>query len=88
MRLIRSKVHEVLEQEAAPLIDTVERLQGQDVECIIISFATSDSNYIAGVKSFLFNPNRINVMLSRAKTKVVIYACKEIQMELKSILKQ
>lgn len=88
VRLIRSKVHEVLEQESTPLIDTVERLQGQDVECIIISFATSDSNYIAGVKSFLFNPNRINVMLSRAKTKVVIYACKEIQMELKSILKQ
>lgn len=88
VRLIRSKAHEALEQEATPLIDTVERLQGQDVECIILSFATSDSNYIAGIHSFLFNPNRINVMLSRAKTKVIIFACKEIQMELKSILKQ
>lgn len=54
------------------LIDTVERLQGQDVDVIIISMATSDENYLSTVRSFLLDRNRLNVMLSRAKKKVVI----------------
>lgn len=58
--------------EECPLIDTVERLQGQDVEMIIISFAVTDSCYYEQIKGFLLNPNRLNVMISRAKTKVVI----------------
>lgn len=85
VRLIRSKANEVLEQ--MPLIDTVERLQGQDVDCIILTFATSNSKYISEVHHFLFNPNRLNVMISRAKTKVIIFASSEIQKELKNILK-
>jgi superfamily I DNA and/or RNA helicase len=84
VRLIRSKANEVLEQ--IPLIDTVERLQGQDVDCIILTFATSNSKYISEVHHFLFNPNRLNVMISRAKTKVIIFASSEIQKELKNIL--
>lgn len=85
VRLIRSKANEVLEQ--MPLIDTVERLQGQDVDCIILTFATSNTKYISEVHHFLFNPNRLNVMISRAKTKVIIFASSEIQKELKNILK-
>lgn len=81
VRLIRSKANEVLEQ--MPLIDTVERLQGQDVDCIILTFATSNSKYISEVHNFLFNPNRLNVMISRAKTKVIIFASELIQKELK-----
>lgn len=85
VRLIRSKAREVLKQ--TPLIDTVERLQGQDVNCIILTFATSNSKYLGEVHHFLFNPNRLNVMISRAKTKVIIFASSEIQKELKRELK-
>ena len=87
VRLLRSKAQEVLPKETLPLIDTVERLQGQDVECIIITFATSEIIYIKELHDFLFNPNRLNVMISRAKTKVIIYACEEVQKELKTILR-
>lgn len=55
-----------------PLVDTVERLQGQDVEMIILSFSVSDKAYYSQIKEFLLNRNRLNVMVSRAKTKVVI----------------
>ena len=88
VRLIRSKAHEALEEENLPLIDTVERLQGQDVECIILSFASSSVNYIKGTSGFLFNHNRLNVMISRAKTKVIIFGSETIQARLKSILKK
>ena len=86
VRLIRSKAHDVLEDEAIPLIDTVERLQGQDVKCIILSFASSSMSYIGNIGGFLFNLNRLNVMISRAKTKVIIFGSDTVQEKLKMIL--
>jgi hypothetical protein len=86
VRLLRAKAKEVLSPNETPLIDTVERLQGQDVNCIFLSFASSDNNYLKGIHDFLFNPNRLNVMISRAKTKVVILGSEKIQSELKEIL--
>lgn len=59
-------------EEERPLVDTVERLQGQDVEMIILSFSVTAPTYYHRVKTFLLNRNRLNVMISRAKTKVVI----------------
>jgi len=55
-----------------PLVDTVERLQGQDVRLVILSFSVTDPAYYASVREFLQDANRLNVMLSRAKEKVVI----------------
>ena len=86
VRLLRAKTHEIFPEGQIPLIDTVERLQGQDVDCIIITFASSDPTYIDEIHDFLFNLNRLNVMISRAKTKVVIFGCQEVQNCLKTIL--
>ncbi len=86
VRLLRSKAHEVIGNDYNPLIDTVERLQGQDVECIILSFAASDEDYIDKMHDFIFNPNRLNVMISRAKTKVIVVGSSRIQNELKRII--
>ena len=55
-----------------PLMDTVERLQRQDVKMIVISMSVTDKAYYNEHESFLLNPNRLNVMISRAKSKVVI----------------
>ena len=87
VRLIRAKAKEVLNSEETPLIDTVERLQGQDVDCIILTFASSAKSYIEETHAFLFNRNRLNVMISRAKTKVVILGNEMVQRELREILK-
>ena len=54
------------------LIDTVERLQGQDVDVIILTMSVSDIDYYKVQHSFLLNRNRLNVMISRAKIKVII----------------
>ena len=86
VRLLRSKAREACPEGQIPLIDTVERLQGQDVNCIIITFAASAPTYIGEISNFLFNLNRLNVMISRAKTKVVIFGCQEVQNCLKTIL--
>ena len=54
------------------LIDTVERLQGQDVDVIILTMSVSDIEYYKIQYTFLLNKNRLNVMISRAKLKVII----------------
>lgn len=81
VRCIREAVKKVLDDEL-PLIDTVERLQGQDVDLIIISFATTSPFYYPKVKEFLLNKNRLNVMISRAKKKVLILKSDIINIEL------
>lgn len=55
-----------------PLVDTVERLQGQDVRLIVLSFSVTDPAYYASVRGFLQDANRLNVMVSRAKEKVIV----------------
>lgn len=69
-----------------PLIDTVERLQGQDVDMIIISFCASSPTYYQAGKPFLLNPNRLNVMISRAKKKVVILCSSVLEKDLKKFV--
>lgn len=71
VRLIRETVKKNIDCEM-PLIDTVERLQGQDVDLIIISMVTTSPAYYRSVRGFLLNRNRLNVMISRAKKKVLI----------------
>lgn len=61
-----------------PIVDTVERVQGLTVELVIISMCTTDADYASEAASFVFSPNRLNVAVSRARTKVVIFACEEI----------
>ncbi len=68
-----------------PLVDTVERLQGQDVDVIILSFAVDDEVFLIGQKSFLMNHNRLNVMFSRATSKVVVISSQLIREELKKL---
>ncbi len=60
-----------------PIIDTVEKVQGQSVEMVIVSYVTSDPDYLEDVSRFIFSPNRLNVTISRAKSKVIFF-CSEV----------
>jgi DNA replication ATP-dependent helicase Dna2 len=61
-----------------PIVDTVERVQGLTVELVIISMCTTDPEYASETASFIFSPNRLNVAVSRARSKVVIFASESI----------
>lgn len=83
VRTIRECVRAALGSEEIPLIDTVERLQGQDVVMIIVSFSVTSPTYFRSNKDFLLNPNRLNVMVSRAKRKAVLLASEIVAEHLK-----
>jgi DNA replication ATP-dependent helicase Dna2 len=52
--------------------DTVERMQGQERELIILSLATGDAAYFAAVAPFFFQPQRLNVSITRAMSKLIV----------------
>ena len=64
-----------------PIVDTVERLQGQDVDVIIISTSVSDHDYYQTIQSFILEEHRLNVMFSRAKEKVIVVKSDIVQLE-------
>ena len=57
-----------------PVVDTVERIQGQERDLVIVSLVCSEPEYAAREAAFYFSPNRLNVTLTRARTKLVIVA--------------
>lgn len=79
VRALREYSNSIIGENSQMLIDTVERLQGQDVDCIILSFAATDPNYIKSMQEFIFNKSRLNVMISRAKKKVIIFGCDKLK---------
>ncbi|MBN1188100.1 MAG: AAA family ATPase [Bacteroidales bacterium] len=54
------------------LLDTVERMQGQERNVIIYSLAISDPIKAKQRLDFVFNPNRFNVAITRAKKKRIV----------------
>lgn len=74
-RLIRNLVRPLLPAGADPkhlVVDTVERMQGQEREAVILSLTTSSPAFAAQLAEFFFQPERLNVAVTRARTKLII----------------
>ena len=59
-------------------VDTVERFQGDERQVIIYSATESDPAYLRDTGAFLFDPRRLTVAISRAKTKLVVVASESV----------
>ena len=58
------------DRDALPLIDTVERVQGAERDIILFGFTTSNRDHV--MSEFLNNPNRFNVVITRARKKLIV----------------
>jgi hypothetical protein len=59
-------------------VDTVERFQGQQRDVVIASYAMGDQDAIQNEDEFLMSLNRFNVMTSRARAKLIVFATREL----------
>lgn len=60
------------------MVETVERIQGKERDAIIVSFTVSDPEFALAEGKFLFSPNRLNVMVTRARTKLIILVSRRL----------
>ena len=73
VRVIRSALQrKALAGAEAIVIDTVERIQGQEREVIVLSLAVGDPDALERRGSFFLSTHRMNVALSRAKVKAIV----------------
>lgn len=64
--------------EELPVVDTVERMQGNEREMVIVSYAVADGEYAEREAEFLLNPNRFNVSITRPRGKLVVFLSEEV----------
>ncbi len=57
----------------APFVETVDRMQGQECEVVIVSYGVSDVEHAMNEKEFIYSLNRLNVSITRARTKTIVF---------------
>jgi hypothetical protein len=53
-------------------------MQGQEADAVIVSYRVSDPEYAAQEAEFIYSRNRLNVAITRAKSKCVIILSQQL----------
>ncbi|KAA3663910.1 MAG: DNA helicase [Chloroflexi bacterium] len=80
-RLIRSLLRKTVSDDIHPdhiVTDTVERMQGQERDLIILSLTTSNPRFAADLADFFFQPERLNVAITRPRRKLIIVGSRHV----------
>ncbi|MDO9018375.1 MAG: AAA domain-containing protein [Deltaproteobacteria bacterium] len=56
-----------------PFVDTVDKMQGQEALAVLVSYGVSDAETAAQEAAFIYSLPRLNVSLSRARAKCVVF---------------
>jgi hypothetical protein len=57
---------------AAAFVDTVDKVQGQEAEAVVVRYGVSDTEFALREAEFIYGLNRLNVAVTRAKSKCVV----------------
>lgn len=60
------------------IVDTVERMQGQEREAVIVSLTTSNPTFAAHLAEFFFQPERFNVAVTRPRSKLILIGSRHV----------
>jgi hypothetical protein len=71
-RAIRRKLRALRGWSARPFVDTVEKMQGQEAEVVIVSYGVADPEFAVQEAEFIYSLNRLNVAITRARTKTIV----------------
>ena len=73
IRAILGKLAEKRDWTSPPFVDTVDKMQGQEAECVIVSYGVSDQETALQEAEFIYSLNRLNVSVTRARSKCIVF---------------
>ncbi len=73
IRMIRKELAERRNWKSAPFVDTVDKMQGQQCENVIVSYGVSDAETALAEADFIYSLNRLNVSITRAGSKCIVF---------------
>lgn len=74
-RLIRRGLTDRMDQA---YVDTVDKMQGQERDAVIVSYGVSDVEYALSESEFIYSRNRLNVAITRARVKTIVFLSRRL----------
>jgi hypothetical protein len=71
-RAIRRELRRLRSWTARPFVDTVDKMQGQEADVVIVSYGVADPEYALQEAEFIYSLNRLNVAITRARAKSIV----------------
>ena len=65
IQAIRSELAKQRSWTTTPFVDTVDKMQGQEAEAVLISYGVSDPEFALREAEFIYGLNRLNVAITR-----------------------
>ncbi|MBY3101165.1 DEAD/DEAH box helicase [Rhizobium laguerreae] len=59
-------------------VETVDRIQGKERDVVLFSYTVADSEFATAEADFIFSSERLNVAITRAKTKLIVLISKSL----------
>ncbi len=72
IRAIQQELAKQRTWSMTPFVDTVDKMQGQEADAVIVSYGVADPEFALREAEFIYGLNRLNVALTRARCKSVI----------------
>ncbi|MFZ2500180.1 AAA domain-containing protein [Methanosarcina sp.] len=73
IRIIHNHLNKLRTWHHSPFVDTVDKTQGQEADAVIVSYGVSDTDTAMNEAEFIYSLNRLNVSITRAKSKCVVF---------------
>lgn len=74
--LIKSRLPQEL--RAGAFAETVDRIQGKERDAVLLSYCVADGEFALAEGEFIFAPERLNVAITRARTKLIVLVSRRL----------
>jgi hypothetical protein len=65
-------------EEDVAFVETVDRIQGKERDAILLSYCVADPEFALAEGEFIFSLERLNVAITRARSKLVVFVSRRL----------
>ncbi len=73
IRSVKKELFLLRKWKSQPFVDTVDKMQGQQCQTVIVSYGVSDVETALAEADFIYSLNRLNVSVTRAQSKCIAF---------------